>query len=99
MPQVCMKFVSQIWSVIIASNVEFIWFEANDQRSGLKRIHMGLGQVLDSLKIILEKYPAISTPEVFASVHMLVNYVQCKLYSITIPMLNHLEIFMRCLWL
>lgn len=52
---------------------------ACSQRSGMKRIHIGLGEVLDNLKIILEKYPAISTPEVFASVHMLVNYVQCEL--------------------
>lgn len=57
-------------------------FTACSQSSGIKRIHVGLGEVLDNLKIILEKYPAVASPEVFASVQMLINYVQCELKHI-----------------
>lgn len=47
-----------------------------DECSAIRRLHIGLGEVLNVIKTIVHKYPALSTPEVFASVHMLVSYVQ-----------------------
>ncbi|XKL65804.1 hypothetical protein PGB90_009224 [Kerria lacca] len=46
----------------------------------IKRIHAGLGEVLDNLKMIIDKYPIISTPEVYCSIHMLVSYIQFEFF-------------------
>lgn len=51
---------------------------ALNEEMTVKRLHTELGDLLDSLRRVVEKYPILATPEVYASVQLLVSYVQSK---------------------